>query len=351
MRNARRRAATKFAGTCTRNFSRVSHALLATVLLIAVLPLAAQTPGLGFLNGNKPVVDAHNCYPYNGQWADRLSRALALGYPIGIEQDLAWSSASVVVSHDAKTTGREPSLREHFFEAVRPLAERALREGDRAHWPLNELHLDVKDNRPELQHEVWDLLGEYESWIVTAPKSGDRYRLADFSMKPILVLTEDSDAQEKVFYDEVPVGARLRVFGSAHTNKIPGDTRNERAHMAATMTPEQLLSERPTNYRRWWNNSWFEVEEGGQTRAGDWTPQDAARLRALVDHAHRLGFWIRFYTLDGFTESENRGWDAGYNFGSREAVVKRWKAALEAGVNLIATDQYEDLHTVETQRR
>jgi hypothetical protein len=63
----------------------------------------------------------------------------------------------------------------------------------------------------------------------------------------------------------------------------------------------------------------------------------------LVDHAHRLGFWIRFYTLDGFTAAENRGWDDGYNFGSAEAAAARWRAAVNAGVDLIATDQYEDL--------
>lgn len=319
------------------------------ILLIAGLPLLAQRSGLEFLNRNQPVVDAHNCYPYNGQWANRLSRALGSGYPKGIEQDLAWSvdaatgKGRVVLSHSAKTTGMEPSLRDHFFEAVRPLIEKALREGNRAQWPMIVLHFDMKDNRPELLHAVWDLLGEYESWITTAPKSADKNRLEAFSAKPILVLTEDSDAQEKVFYDEVPVGAQLRVFGSAHTNSIPGKTRSERAHMAATMEPDRLLSESPTNYRRWWNNSWFEVEEGGQTRAGEWTPEDDRRLRALVDHAHRLGFWIRFYTLDGFAPKENRGWDAGYNFGSREAVELRWKAALAAGVNLIATDQYEDL--------
>jgi hypothetical protein len=104
-----------------------------------------------------------------------------------------------------------------------------------------------------------------------------------------------------------------------------------------------LLRDRPTNYRRWWNNSWFEVEEGGQTKAGEWTAVDQARLVALVDRAHKLGYWIRFYTLDGFTEAENRGWDQGYNFGSREAAMARWKAAYQAGVNLIASDQYEDL--------
>ena len=68
-----------------------------------------------------------------------------------------------------------------------------------------------------------------------------------------------------------------------------------------------------------------------------------------MDHAHRLGYWIRFYTLDGFSEPENRGWDANYNFGSREAVVARWKAAIRAGVDLIATDEYEELARVMRQ--
>jgi hypothetical protein len=110
------------------------------------------------------------------------------------------------------------------------------------------------------------------------------------------------------------------------------------------MTPQQLLSEQPTNYRRWWNNSWHEVEEGGQQKAGAWTEADLGRLRSLVDHAHRLGFWIRFYTLDGFTQG--MGWNAGYNFGSSDAVAQRWNAAIHAGVDLIATDQYEDLAKV-----
>ena len=146
-----------------------------------------------------------------------------------------------------------------------------------------------------------------------------------------------------MFFKQVPVGARLRLFGSAHTAKLPGATDREKAHAAATLPPDALLVDKPTNYRRWWNNSWWEVEEGGQQQAGDWTAVDNQRLRALVDHAHRLGFWMRFYTLDGFSADENRGWEKGYNFGSREAARAHWKAALSAGVDLIATDQYEDL--------
>jgi hypothetical protein len=157
------------------------------------------------------------------------------------------------------------------------------------------------------------------------------------------VVTEDSDRQEREFYGNVNVGAKLRVFGSAHTIGLQGKSREERIRLAATASPEKMLPAPATNYRRWWNNSWFEVEQGGQQQAADWTPQEEQRLRELVDRAHQLGYWIRFYTLDGFAPDEDQGWDQGYNFGSRDAVLARWKAAISAGVDLIATDQYEDL--------
>ncbi len=55
--------------------------------------------------------------------------------------------------------------------------------------------------------------------------------------------------------------------------------------------------------------------------------------------------WIRFYTLDGLPDRDLRkhGWDKDYNFGSMERVSLRWKAAIDAGVDFLATDQYEDL--------
>ena len=318
-------------------------------LYFALMARFGQISPPELLNHNRPTLDAHNCYPYDGQWNDRLDRALRSGFPVGIEQDLAWAvdkstgKGRVVVSHSKQTTGNEPTLRDYFFEHVRPIVEKALRDNNRASWPLIIVHFDVKDNQAALLHATWDLLGEYESWITTAPVTGDPHVLSPFDVKPLLVLTEDSDAQEDVFFRPLQPGAKLRLFGSAHTAPVGGTTREERAHLTATVAPEMLLTEKPTNYRRWWNNSWAEVEEGGQTVAGDWTPADEQRLRALVDHAHRLGFWIRFYTLDGFDPNEGLGWDKGYNFGSRDAAVRRWQAALAAGVNLIATDQYEEL--------
>lgn len=97
------------------------------------------------------------------------------------------------------------------------------------------------------------------------------------------------------------------------------------------------------NYRRWVNFPWAVVELGGPEAAGEWTARDAARLRAVVSRAHDLGLWVRFYTLNGHTPGTGLGWTASYNFGSLDAVEPRWRAAIAAGVELIATDQYEEL--------
>src|SRR5262245_47763338 len=295
-------------------------------MLALAMPLVAQD--LNLLNHNRPVLDAHNCYPYQGKWADRIDRALRTGYPVGIEQDVAWANGKPVVSHDPKTTGAEPALREYFFERVRPLVEQALKENDRVRWPLIVVHFDFKSLQPELLRAVWDLLGEYEGWITTDPQTANPPNLAAFDPKPLLVLTEDADAQEEVFFKAVPVGKKLRVFGSAHTLPVKAQKREEVEHLIATLPPAQLLAEPPSNYRRWWNSSWFAVEEGGQHKAGDWTDADDRRLRSLVDRAHQLGYWIRFYTIDGFAPEEDKGWGNGYNFGTHEAALKRWKAAI-----------------------
>lgn len=318
-----------------------SLALILTLTLAPIYILAAPL-------SDSPIVDAHNCYPYDGRWADRIDRALSAGFPVSIEQDMAWAidpktgQGHPVISHTTKTTGAEPTLETYFFDRVRPIVEKALRENNRAAWPEIILHFDFKSNDPQLLHAVWDLLGQHESWITTARKTANPSELSPLDLKPILVLTEDSDVQQQVFSDEVPIGSRLRLFGSAHTAGIEG-TREQMVHLAATLPAEALLPSPPTNYRRWWNNSWYEVEEGGEPRAGDWTPQDEQRLQSLVQRAHRLGYWIRFYTLDGFSPAEDRGWDAGYNFGSLAAAKVRWQASQRAGVDFIATDQYEDL--------
>ena len=190
---------------------------LFVVSVFATAALCAQ-PQLDFLNHNRPMVDAHNCYPYEGQWADRIDRALKAGFPVSIEQDIAWANGKPVVSHAAKTRGDEPALRDHFFERVRPIVEKALKENDRTRWPLIILHFDFKTLDAQTLRAVWDVLGEYQGWLTTAPQTADPHQLAAFDRKPILAITEDADEQEEVFFHGLKPGEKLRVFGSAHTS-------------------------------------------------------------------------------------------------------------------------------------
>lgn len=321
---------------------RLPRALLLFGFLIA-LPslssLAAQShPRNQAQPGSRVLMDAHNCYPYYEWWHDRIDRALSAGTPLAIEQDLYWytdpktGNSWSIVAHGAPISGHEPTMEHYFFDRVRPIVERALKQGNRGNWPLITLNLDVKTEQPEHLHAIWALLSKYQDWLTTAPKTADPARVEPLTIRPILVLTGESDAQQKIFYDDVPVGGRLLVFGAVHTF-----TQNPVA------APNVLEPQRASNYRRWWNNPWNVVEQGGQQHAGAWTSADDKRLRALVDHAHANGLWIRFYTLDGATENQEscNGWFQSYNFGTLAAAKTRWRAAQQAGVDYIATDQYE----------
>ena len=337
---------------------RLKVALLMALWGMAATQAPAQQPQLKVLNHGLPVLDAHNCYPYRGNWTDRIDRALSTGYPVGIEQDLAWyidpqtKRGRIAVSHSNQPEGAEPTLQQYFFDRVQTLIEGELKSGDHSRWPLIVLHFDFKDNQIPLLRAVWDLLGTYEKrgWLTTALKTADPTRLSSMDVRPILVLTEESNAQEQVFFTEVQIGSRLRLFGSARTSPVEGKTQAERNRNLVDMPPSRLFPDAPTNYRRWWNGSWYAVEEGGAPGAGDWTPGDQARLTDLVDSAHERGYWIRFYTLDGFAPADDQGWGRAYNFGSSEAARIRWAAALKSGVNLIATDQYESFASFRQQQ-
>jgi hypothetical protein len=320
----------------------------ATVLAACTLVACASSAQAEFLPGARVLLDAHNCYPYHGRWADRIDRALSAGTPLAIEQDLVWyrdpatGKGRSLVAHDEqdKTNlgldGTEPTMREYFFERVRPIVERALLEQRRDMWPIITLNLDLKSEEPEHLASIWALLREYRSWLTTARKTDNIADVQPMTIGPLLVLTGESDEQRKAFYDDVPVGDSLLVFGAARPR-----------------SREAGLPGARTNYHRWWNNPWSVVEAGGQRKAGMWTPEDNERLEQLVRNAHEAGLWIRFYTLNGHDPNDTSGgWSEGYNFGSEDAARMRWKAAIGAGVDFVAVDQYElfartlhDMHT------
>jgi hypothetical protein len=224
-------------------------------------------------------------------------------------------------------------MKDYLLERIRPIVEKALKAGNRSDWPLITLNLDLKTEEPEHLKAIWTLLKEYQDWITTAPRASDIHTIASLNIRPLLVLTGESNAQKVVFYDQVRIGDPLLVFGATPT------------HTADASAPPSTLAPEPAdNYHRWWNNPWRVVEPEGQNAAGGWSAQDEKRLNELVRYAHAHGFWIRFYTLDGESSAEesSQGWTHSYNFGSIDQARVRWRAAIKAGVDFVAVDQYEE---------
>jgi len=325
--------------------------LLATVRIVALALISAALAHGGsqplpprLINGSP--VDAHNAYPEDGRWRDRIDRALATGLPVVIEQDIAYaprneSHLRTVVSHEDKVKGSEPTLEEYFFDRVRPLMERELASGQSDRWPILVLHLDFKTNEREHHRAVWDLLRRHASWLTTAKADGDP--MSALTRGPLLVLTENGANQEKDFLEWSSAGGSLLLFGSIPPPALKSsDDPAERARILRRAAPHELIPTSASNYRRWANFPWGVVEEGGPANAGDWTDEDRLRLESIVNYAHQQRLLIRFYTLNGHTAAANRGWTASYNFGSLDAVRVRWRAAIAAHADLVATDQYEE---------
>src|SRR5215510_16026785 len=145
---------------------RVSRSLVFWLMLIGVGASQQAQSTTAFRPGRRTLLDAHNCYPYGEWWSDRIDRALSTGTPLAIEQDLAWYKDPrtgrewSVLSHSPTATGSEPTLRDYFFERIRPMVESALKEGDRSNWPLITLNLDFKTEEAEHLRAIRRLLTE-----------------------------------------------------------------------------------------------------------------------------------------------------------------------------------------------
>jgi hypothetical protein len=325
------------------------HFLTAAVITVAAATLSAQHTSTSphFAAGERMLLDAHNCYNH-----DELDRALAIGGPMAIEQDLVWHKDPAtgayhsVVSHGDSDVATAPGFEEYFFERVAPVMDKALAANQRGDWPLITLNLDFKTNEPEHHAFVLALLHKYERCMTTAVRTATPDESSPLNVGPMLVLTGSNDRQQVDFHDIIPVGQKLLLFGAIKDAAVPGDTREQRAANFATLPAERAIPAKITNYRRWVNFPWAVVEAGGQGNAGDWSSADNARLRALVERAHAMRLWIRFYTLNGEDDKPA----GGYNFGSAAAALERWQAAIDARVDFLATDQYEKFARVRATR-
>ncbi len=324
----------------------MKKSILFASLSVAALSLTAAS---NLRPGARVLVLAHNAYPDHGKFGDRLDRVINLGQPVVIEQDVSWIDGKSLMIHGAKNAASDdPTLESYFFPKVKPVMEKALREGNKGNWPLVTMYLDIKNDPIEHLENISNTLAKYDAWITTAVKPADDSVQTPLDIKPMMILVEDkqNDIKEEFFYKRLAVGAKIRVFGSPVKAgpkagvKLP---KAEAVALMATLTPEALFPEKANSYRRWMGLDWAIIEKGGQQNAGEWSSDEEARLKSFIDYGHKMGYFVSVYCLNGYTAEQNQGWDKDYNFGNRETVMPRWKAAVKAKTDFISTDQYEDV--------
>jgi len=333
------------------SMKRFSLVFLAFAALAASLAIAAKTHSSPFSPGARTLMLAHNAYPYGGKFGDRLDRVISGGLPFAVEEDLVWVDGKSLLIHNEKEAGPDsPTLESYFFPKIAPIMEKALKEGNRGDWPLITLYLDIKNDPVEHLAAISKVLDKYDGWLTKAVKTADITKQSPLELKPMIVILEDkqNDIKQAFFYDRVPVGGKLRAFGSAtkfdeNPTHLPRTAREERLANMVKMQPEQLLSKRADNYHRWYGTDWAFIELCGPTHANDWGTAAEARVKKFVEYGHSLGYLVSFYSINGFTDTQNQGWTQEYNFGSEEAAMVRWNAAIAAHADFIATDEYEDV--------
>src|ERR1035438_9568515 len=185
-------------------------AATAVVLTVAVAAGLTST----YAPGSRCQILSHNAYPDHGKFADRLDRTLAAGLPVAVEEDLAWVDGRSLVIHGAKNvTPDDPTLESYFIPKVKPIMEKALKDGNKGNWPLVILYLDIKNDPPEHLEPIDKLLDKYDAWLTKAEKTADITKQSPLEVKPMMVLLEDKqgDIKKEFFYDKVPVGALQRA--------------------------------------------------------------------------------------------------------------------------------------------
>jgi hypothetical protein len=226
--------------------------------------------------------------------------------------------------------------------------EKALADGNRGNWPLIILYLDIKNDPPEHLETVAKVLEKYDGWLTSAVRTADMSKQSPLELKPMMVLLEDKhdDIKQQYFYDRIPVGGKLRAFGSVtkYDNNLDKKLSKTEATDGLYDTPlSTIVPKKADDYHRWWGIDWAYIEKGGETRAGEWSQEKADRLKKYVDYGHSQGYFVGVFSISGWTPEQNQGWDKDYNFGTREAASLRWKGAIAAHADFISTDHYEEL--------
>lgn len=143
-------------------------AIAATFSIAAKLTTSPVTPGA------RTLMLAHNAYPDEGKFGDRLDRAISAGVPFVVEEDLVWVDGRSLIIHNAKVAAPDsPTLESYFFPKIKPIVEKALKDGNKGNWPLITLYLDIKNDPEEHLAVISKVLDKYDTWLTKAEKTAD----------------------------------------------------------------------------------------------------------------------------------------------------------------------------------
>lgn len=298
----------------------MTHGFVRPALLMAFIlaPIARAEDPLSTLP-----VGAHNCYAVDRVDNPRLIEALALGID-NIEIDLGWDDAlqALIVGHDA--TPRPGVAYPRLHASLIPALE--------AHWKARGtggaptiLTIDWKTDRPEAVRQFKELLDGHPAWFSSAPKAPE----SPLTLRRLTVCLSGSEAAKAAYDALVPPGGTYRAF----CDRVVGAGAKYEPDVAAYVPSDA------TPYHRFLAFHWGAIERGGPAVAGEWTRAEADRLTALADLAHRRGYRIRIYCLNGHTGARL----GGYRFPSDASARVRWTAAASAGVDWIASDEYAEI--------
>jgi len=294
--------------------------------LLLTLTLTALTTPLSSWGGSpsaRPLpISAHNCYPANARGTERITEALTLGID-NIEIDLGWDAQAgkLIVGHDAFPQAGVvyPDLQTYLVE---PLQEHwKTSRADRAPTVLT---IDWKTEEPRAVRTFHAFLEAHPDWFSYATKSLE----SPLNVRRLTVCFTGRDKAKAQYDALIPAGGTYRAFrdrvfgGGEHRDDV-----------------KDYASQPADAYHRFLTFHWGNVEKGGPFLAGDWTEADAQRLKAIVTHTHEQGYRVRFYCLNGTYAP----FALSYRFRTPGQAHLRWKAARDAGVDWIASDDYKEI--------
>jgi len=108
---------------------RLSIVLVTFAGLVTSVAIAAEVHSSPFAPGVRTLMLAHNAYPDEAKFGDRLDSAISGGPLFAVEEDLVWVDGKSLLIHNPKAARPDsPTLESYFFPKVAPIVEKALKE-------------------------------------------------------------------------------------------------------------------------------------------------------------------------------------------------------------------------------